>query len=683
MSASYGRSRSGDRFYNPPAVRRQLQLQQQQLLLQKQKKENQESQEKQKQLRHQSPAALRTAKSLEESENRTASDDCVSSATPPPPSSVSSHLTSSASNLTNLDRFLEYTTPLVPAQSFSKTSLREWRTIEDEFQPYFVLGDLWESFKEWSAYGVGVPLLLNENDSVVQYYVPYLSGIQLYIDQSRPSPRIRRPGEESDADSSREHSSDSSSDHETERGPNYFFQGEWSQQDLTEANIQGLKRLALRNKTVNGSSSDEGELCSSPGVLVFEYMEHDPPYSREPLADKISLLASQVPDLKTYRSCDLSPASWVSVAWYPIYRIPTGPTLQNLDSCFLTFHFLSTPTRGAQNEWRSIYGSCPREVQNGLDMPPKMSLPVFGLASYKFKVSIWDQSGVKSQRANSLLQNAEEWLRNLNVNHPDYSLGAVRTRRTQKHVQFNQDKGIIFTLSNLPLLPTPTSAAVSFWARERITGADSKTPSASSDSDECACLVKSLIEFVGPKKSEDMGSSMITPEDVLESLMNDGTIDALRLKIINQLKANEELKKTTMTMVEQSKVLNTPGAEKQTKRELFDALRQELEAPVLEKASKSVWELVLDNNGLGKDISETVERVFCRLSGRDPPLFLASTSETQLEKENEIENLSSSSKKRSFSEMSEGADPGNNVTGDPSAAREEDSNSAPSSNVKT
>ncbi|KAL9249539.1 hypothetical protein AKJ16_DCAP00240 [Drosera capensis] len=144
-----------------------------------------------------------------------------------------------------------------------------------------------------------------------------------------------------------------------------------------------------------------------------------------------------------------------------------------------------------------------------------------------------------------------------------------------------------------------------------------------------------------------MGSSIISPQDVLESLMNDGTIDGLRLKIINQLKANVrialnmvahrrraynvlvgyelgnresvdwmksftrfgfwnfmlfpllsiavprdpreyqvilqkllllmkddqvELKKTTMAMVEQSKVLNTPGAEKQTKRELFDAL---------------------------------------------------------------------------------------------------------------
>ncbi|KAK0600698.1 hypothetical protein LWI29_017590 [Acer saccharum] len=59
--------------------------------------------------------------------------------------------------------------------------------------------------------------------------------------------------------------------------------------------------------------------------------------------------------------------------------------------------------------------------------------------------------------------------------------------------------------------------------------------------------------------------------------MNDGTIDSPRLKIINQLKANEEQKNTAIKMVEQSKVLNTPGAEKQTKRELFEALWQEIE----------------------------------------------------------------------------------------------------------
>ncbi|KAL4636536.1 hypothetical protein ACB094_03G014500 [Castanea mollissima] len=191
----------------------------------------------------------------------------------------------------------------------------------------------------------------------------------------------------------------------------------------------------------------------------------------------------------------------------------------------------------------------------------------------------------------------------------------------------------------------------------------------------------------------DSCSSVITPEDVLESLMNDGTIDALRLKIINQLKANEELKNTTIKMAEQSKVLNTPGAEKQTKRELFDALRQELEAPVLEKASKSVWELILDSNGLGKEISEMVEKVFSRLSGREPPLFPLPDGETHTNKEienekekrkgkewanenKEKENSPSSLKKRSFSELdSGGACEAASISGDPPAVLEDSSKS--------
>lgn len=60
-----------------------------------------------------------------------------------------------------------------------------------EHQPYFVLGDLWESFKEWSAYGAGVPLILNDSDSVVQYYVPFLSAIQIYGDPSKCSVKLR------------------------------------------------------------------------------------------------------------------------------------------------------------------------------------------------------------------------------------------------------------------------------------------------------------------------------------------------------------------------------------------------------------------------------------------------------------------------------------------------------------
>lgn len=58
---------------------------------------------------------------------------------------------------------------------------------EMESPGYFCFGDLWESLTEWSAYGVGVPLALNGSDWVVQYYASFLSGIQLFLDSSKPA----------------------------------------------------------------------------------------------------------------------------------------------------------------------------------------------------------------------------------------------------------------------------------------------------------------------------------------------------------------------------------------------------------------------------------------------------------------------------------------------------------------
>lgn len=398
-----GRNRGGDdRFYSPPAMRRHYQQQQQQ----QQSQLNNRSKSKSK------PSSV-------ESEKRIESEDCSSSTATVAPSVSSSFSPPRTANLTNLDRFLEHTTPIVPAQYFSKTSMRGWRLSEDEFHPYFVLGDLWESFKEWSAYGAGVPLVLNGSDSVVQYYVPYLSGIQLYIDPSKPGMRLSRPGEESDADSSRESSSDGSSECGAERGAN-DVQGSWSQQNTIRATTQSFNRLSLGNNPVMGSTVDEGEIRNPPGLLVFEYLEHNPPFNREPLADKIAFLASQFQELRTYRSCDLTSASWLSVSWYPIYRIPIGPTLQNLDACFLTFHSLSTPIRSTSSDSPDIHVSTAREL-HGAGMSFKLLLPIFGLASYKFNVSDWNPNGVQEcQKTNSLLQAANNWLHLLQVNHPDY-----------------------------------------------------------------------------------------------------------------------------------------------------------------------------------------------------------------------------------------------------------------------
>ncbi|XP_068636423.1 uncharacterized protein [Aristolochia californica] len=318
------------------------------------------------------------------------------------------------SSCSNLDRFLESTIPSMPAQYFSKTRLRVLRTCDIEFQPYFTLGDLWDSFKEWSAYGAGVPLILNGSDSVVQYYVPYLSAIQLYGESSRAPSKSRKAGEDSDGDYCRDTSSDGSSDSELERNL------QWNRHFMVSEATQRMDGLTLREKSLvssqEGFSSDDGELGNSQGQLLFEYFERDQPYSREPLADKISDLSSRYPELKAFRSCDLLSASWISVAWYPIYRIPTGPTLRDMDACFLTFHSLSTPMKSSSSGQGPVV-----TYPEGIDGVPKISLPSFGLASYKFKGSMWTpHGGTERQLANSLLQAADNWLRLLQVNHPDF-----------------------------------------------------------------------------------------------------------------------------------------------------------------------------------------------------------------------------------------------------------------------
>lgn len=64
----------------------------------------------------------------------------------------------------------------------------------------------------------------------------------------------------------------------------------------------------------------------------------------------------------------------------------------------------------------------------------------------------------------------------------------------------------------------------------------------------------------------------------------------------------------------------------------------------------------MDQNGIGKDINETVEKVFCRLSGREPPLFpphVESQSEKEREetgKETEKEREESKGKKKGNSD---------------------------------
>ncbi|CAL4945289.1 unnamed protein product [Urochloa decumbens] len=416
-AASSSRTVPENRFYNPPHVRRQQQQQQQQQLQGQRSASPSLSPSPSPRSARQKPppppgaVAVAIAASADmdsrvdsdDSSSTTSSKPSVASTATTTNTAVEANVTTAAPVVTeagNFERFLASTTPSVPLQYLPKTSLRMRRSgdVMDSW-PYFCLGDLWEAFREWSAYGAGVPLKLNGSDSVIQYYVPYLSAIQLYADPSRPASRNRRPGDESDGESM-DTSSESSSDNDVDR--------------LRVSAVEATHRLENC-----GLPSDDGETDASSRFPIFEYLERDPPYGREPLTDKVSALADRFPALKTLKSCDLLPSSWMSVAWYPIYRIPTGPTLKDLDACFLTFHCLATPCKDCEPSTPACPGF--GGINRCANATGKLSLPIFGLAPYKFRAATWASDGTQERdRVTSLMQEADSWLRTIQVDHPDF-----------------------------------------------------------------------------------------------------------------------------------------------------------------------------------------------------------------------------------------------------------------------
>ncbi|XP_021303774.1 uncharacterized protein LOC8080198 isoform X2 [Sorghum bicolor] len=395
-SSSSSRGVPENRFYNPPHVRRQQQ-QEQQRLRSASPSPSLSPSPSPRSARQKAPPPPPGAGAVAASVDVDSRSDDSSSTTSSKPSVASTATTAAAPEVNvaaaavaeagNLERFLTSTTPSVTAQYLPKTTLRMRRGGDAmDSRPYFLLGDLWESFREWSAYGAGVPLVLNGIDSVIQYYVPYLSAIQLFVDPSRPASS---------------NSSESSIENDVERL-------------RVSSSLEGTHRLEN-----GGVRSDDGEGNASSSFPIFEYMERDPPYGREPLTDKVSTLAHRFPALKTFKSCDLLPSSWMSVAWYPIYRIPTGPTLKDLDACFLTFHCLATPCKDCDPPTPACPGF--GGINCCTTATGKLLLPTFGLAPYKFRASIWTSDRTQERdRVTSLMQEADSWLRRIHVDHPDF-----------------------------------------------------------------------------------------------------------------------------------------------------------------------------------------------------------------------------------------------------------------------
>ncbi|CAA7057437.1 unnamed protein product [Microthlaspi erraticum] len=86
------------------------------------------------------------------------------------------------------------------------------------------------------------------------------------------------------------------------------------------------------------------------GYTDFQYYESAKPHLRVPITSMVNELAEKYSGLMTLRSVDLSPASWMAIAWYPIYHIPFRKTEKDLMTCFLSCHTLSWALQEGNNE---------------------------------------------------------------------------------------------------------------------------------------------------------------------------------------------------------------------------------------------------------------------------------------------------------------------------------------------
>ncbi|WVY96665.1 hypothetical protein V8G54_028816, partial [Vigna mungo] len=311
--------------------------------------------------------------------------------------------------LTNLERFLVCVTPDVPSltlQGSCSDPNGQWVPPGKDTVEYFNLKDLWDCYYDWSAYGVGTPMMF-ENGDTMQYHVPYLSAIQIY--SSKAVAAASRLGkEDSEGTESDSWSEDSGS-------------------DKLSRTLSNNSSKAWDVASLDSNSDQVGSWTAKDNELYLQYNETSPYWQRVPFSEKIAELARSHPALMTLKSADISPTSWMAVAWYPLYSVPCQKSKKDLSS-FLTFHTLSSfqdlartydeidtgSTACFSSGWRRIIREKCKKQEGGC-----ISLFPFGLATYKMQKNVW--SNTSNKVVSDLYNAADSRLKLLNADHHDFN----------------------------------------------------------------------------------------------------------------------------------------------------------------------------------------------------------------------------------------------------------------------
>jgi len=156
--------------------------------------------------------------------------------------------------------------------------------------------------------------------------------------------------------------------------------------------------------------------------LLFEYLEATSPAGRAPLSDKVAELAEGVcPDLLEVRSSELHPASWLAIAWYPLYCIPGGRPVKDLNACFLTFHSFSglLPARGCTLQAGPSEEELAQAAARGMPKGGGLALYPFAYAAYKVNGGVWTDGAVGEKHLALMSDTAAWWLVRHGATMPD------------------------------------------------------------------------------------------------------------------------------------------------------------------------------------------------------------------------------------------------------------------------
>jgi len=300
----------------------------------------------------------------------------MASASVVPSTPVAASTSASAGDASNIEAFVASTTPVFIARRRAEDVRGDGETSSSskDDDVSYVLSELWDAFVEPSAFGAEVPLRLQEGQDVSQYYVPFLSGVQLFV----------------------------------------------------------------RGEAGEGEGGGEGGARKKPGAgtaeLIFEFFEKSSPYTRASMSETIESILEENPRLREMTTRDLAPSSWMSVAWYPIYRIPQGTMLHDVQGCFLTYHALYVgelrdgdiacplPPRMTDAQEALIDQRVKRTLERdggGGDGRARVLRP-FGLSMYKMQGDVWAANDDVTEWMNKLMDGAYTWLRMRKTVHPDY-----------------------------------------------------------------------------------------------------------------------------------------------------------------------------------------------------------------------------------------------------------------------